>query len=392
MSSALADDAPAALQVDWEAAGRWAARLASPGPTPSRAVLEHLVADLHHSADRAHELALRAARLEAVVDAAWSGHPPSPQVLVVDRSGWARGAAQSFGALVGPLLSRAPHGVPDADDLPDGGPGRATGTPADDVRGGRGGLLPAAVRAAPATAQAAGLLGLLASRVLGQFDPYAAPTAGGRLLLVAPNVLHVERALGAVPADFRLWVSVHEQTHALQFAAAPWLSTHLRGEVAGLVADLARSSAGQELVNAVGAGLRNLRSGRTEEDWTPLDLVLDEEQRGRVDRISAVMALLEGHADVSMDAVGARAIPSVRRLRARMDARRRDVSGVDRWLRKLIGMDAKLAQYRDGAAFVRTVRRVGGRDSLDAVWSGPDALPTPREIADPHAWVRRVHG
>jgi uncharacterized protein (DUF2342 family) len=55
-------------------------------------------------------------------------------------------------------------------------------------------------------------------------------------------------------------------------------------------------------------------------------------------------------------------------------------------------MDAKLAQYRDGAAFVRAVERSVGRDGLNAVWAAPENLPTAREIADARAWVRRVHG
>lgn len=358
-------EAAGALEVDWEMAGRWAGRLASPGPTPSRAVLQHLVGDLHQAAERARTLAVRASRLAGPLDAAGRADARA-QVLVVDRSGWTRGAAQSFEALMHQPGPSSP-------------------------RTGVLGRVPGAVRAAPATAQAAGLLGLLASRVLGQYDPYTGPD-GGRLLLVAPNVLRVERALDAVPADFRLWVCVHEQTHALQFASAPWLAGHLRDEVAALVAELSRSSAGQELTQAVARGLRTLRSGTPDEDRSPLDLVLDDEQRARVDRLGAVMAVLEGHADVSMDAVGARAVPTVRHLRRRMDARRRAASGVDRWLRRLIGMDAKLAQYRQGARFVRGVRRSGGRDALDAVWTSPDALPSPAELADPAAWVRRVLG
>src|SRR5690606_3685215 len=114
--------------------------------------------------------------------------------------------------------------------------------------------------------------------------------------------------------------------------------------------------------------------------------------RERVERITAVMSLLEGHADVTMDAVGTRSIPTARRLRARFDARRRSATGVDRLLRRLLGMDAKLEQYRRGASFVRGVRRAGGRAALDAVWSDVAALPSPVELTDPRAWVRRVHG
>ena len=125
-----------------------------------------------------------------------------------------------------------------------------------------------------------------------------------------------------------------------------------------------------------------------------LDL-LSARQREVFEEVGAVMALLEGHADVAMDEVGPRVVPSVRTIRKAFEARRDEAAkatGVDRVLRRLLGLDAKLAQYRDGAAFVRAVREDVGLDGLNAVWTSAEHLPTPQEIADPRAWVRRVHG
>ncbi|MBC7290868.1 MAG: zinc-dependent metalloprotease, partial [Actinotalea sp.] len=341
-------------------AGRWAGRLVAPGPTRSREELVQVVDELRDAARRARPLALRASRLGPSLEVAGT-QELTAEVLVVDRPGWARAAAQSFEALMGDVLAPA------------------------------GGAEPRRVPSA-ATAQTASLLALLAGRVLGQYDPFGPGGDGGRLLLVAPNVLHVEHALSADPTDFRLWVCVHEQTHALQFAAAPWLADHLRREVETLAHDLGGSDSLTDVAAAATRGVRAWREGRLAEDWSVLDLALDAEQRARVERVTAVMALLEGHADVTMDAVGRRAIPSLTRLRARMTARRRRARGLERVVRRLIGMDAKLAQYADGARFVRGVRRSGGRFALDPVWQDPAALPTPRELADPRAWVRRVHG
>ena len=107
------------------------------------------------------------------------------------------------------------------------------------------------------------------------------------------------------------------------------------------------------------------------------------------------MALLEGHADVAMDAVGTSVVPTVRQIRARFESRRSGAGRLgpgDRVLRRLLGLDLKLAQYREGAAFVRAVTSAVGQDGLNAVWTEPANLPGSREIADPRAWVRRVHG
>src|SRR5665647_3399981 len=130
-------------------------------------------------------------------------------------------------------------------------------------------LRQAAHRARDLALEASGLA-LLATRVLGQFDPYTPGPAGGRLLLVAPNVLRTERGMRVVPGDFRLWVCAHEQTHALQFAAAPWLAGHIRSEVAGLLQEVTRTSRGSELAamlarlaRAVRAHLADLAPGST---------------------------------------------------------------------------------------------------------------------------------
>ena len=327
--------------VDWAAAGRRAGSLVPAGTAPSADEAAELVATLRSSAVRAHELALRAARLDRALEAPGAVHEPAP-VLVVDRAGWARAAAASFVGI--------------------GGGRSIPGT----------------------TSQAAAVLALLATRVLGQFDPY---TGDGRLVLVAPNVLRAERAMRVPRADFRLWVCVHEQTHALQFAAAPWLADHIRAELGALLDEVEATPPTSEAAAVLAGLVRALRSG-SREPWSFLD-ALPPGQRERVERLTAVMSLLEGHADVTMDAA-ARAIPSARTLRTRMEARRSSTAPGDLLLRRLLGLDAKLAQYRNGAAFVKGVRRRGGRHALDAAWASPEGLPRPGEIGDPAAWLRRV--
>lgn len=327
--------------VDWAAAGRRAGRLVPAGAAPSADEAAELVATLRSSAGRARELARRASRLDRALEASGASDEAA-RVLVVDRAGWAQAAASSFA------------GIADGRAIP--------GT----------------------TAQAAAVLSLLATRVLGQYDPYSGP---GRLVLVAPNVLRAERAMRVPRADFRLWVCVHEQTHALQFAAAPWLADHIRGELAALLAEVDQTPPTAEAAAVLGGLVRALRGGPGE-PWSFLD-VLPAGQRERVERLTAVMSLLEGHADVTMDAA-ARAIPSAKTLRKRMEARRSSAAPADLLLRRLLGLDAKLAQYRNGAAFVKAVRRRGGRNVLDAAWASPQGLPLPGEIGDPAAWLRRV--
>ena len=366
----MTSTAPAAEPLlDWTTAAQIAGRLARPGTTAPRAELDELVAGLRTAAGAAVGHVLEVTRMQPAGPLAADGG--LSDVHVVDRAGWTRANAQSMRAMTDPVVATLGQEMP------------ATS---------------AGARLAGA-AEAGGLLALLSGRVLGQFDPYGVDSAAGRgrLLLVAPNVLQVERALDLRPRDFRLWVCLHEQTHALQFAAAPWLADHLVGRVGELLRGVTESS-----VRMARAPLRQklavvgrtvLRAARGEL-VTPLDGVLGPAERRELEEITAVMALLEGHADVMMDAVGPRVVRSVRTIRARFE-KRRDGEGapaLDLVLRRVLGMDAKLAQYRDGAAFVRAVEERVGRDGLNAVWSEAAHLPSTREIADPRAWVRRVHG
>jgi coenzyme F420 biosynthesis associated uncharacterized protein len=122
------------------------------------------------------------------------------------------------------------------------------------------------------------------------------------------------------------------------------------------------------------------------------DIIATPEQRERLAEVTAIMSLLEGHADVVMDEVGPRVIPSVAHIRTRFDERRKGVGGFDRVLRRLLGLEAKMRQYRDGAVFVREVTVAVGTDGFNRVWESPETLPLPAEIETPSAWVARVHG
>ncbi|GEL99833.1 zinc-dependent metalloprotease [Cellulomonas terrae] len=344
--------------VDWELATRIAGRLAAPGPVADRAELTALVDELRDAAGRA---AVHAAAITGLAAADGTAPEQVSTVLVVDRPRWAQANAEVFAAMTGPLSTTSPS----------------------------------ATARAGAAVQVGGVLALLSGKVLGQFDPFTTTVDGrGRLLLVAPNVLHHERRLKVDPSGFRLWVALHEQTHALQFAAAPWLADHLRTRAAELLTDLAADKALVPRLGELLGAVTRAVTGGADDGVGVLDL-LSTRQREVFEEVGAVMALLEGHADVAMDEVGPRVVPSVRAIRKAFEARRDEAArsrGVDRVLRRLLGLDTKLAQNRDGAAFVRAVRKDVGLDGLNAVWASADHLPRPQEILDARAWVRRVHG
>ncbi|GAA1443159.1 zinc-dependent metalloprotease [Mycobacterium cookii] len=334
--------------VDWDFAVTVGSRVAGPGPEVSAEEAAAAVLELREGAARSTPLVREFTGLHAAAATA--------PVLVVDRAGWLRANADGFATILAPIVDKLTEkkGPPSA--IAEAIGSRVTG------------------------AEVGLMLGFLGSKVLGQFDPFFAPH--GRLLLVAPNIVHIERELSADPTDFRLWVCLHEETHRVQFTANPWLGDHLLAQMHA-VADTIEPSA---LLEGLRRGAESIRSG----NGSVLDLVSSPEQKEILDRVTGVMSLLEGHADVVMDGVGPSVIPSVAEIRTKFNQRRKGAGSLDKLLRRLLGLDAKMAQYRDGAVFVRHVVDKVGMEQFNAVWTGPETLPSKAEITDPDAWVARV--
>jgi putative hydrolase len=113
-------------------------------------------------------------------------------------------------------------------------------------------------------------------------------------------------------------------------------------------------------------------------------------ERDTLDRVQAVMAVIEGHAEHVMDAVAPDLLPSLPKLRAALDRRRRSQSGLSRLVAKLMGLELKLRQYEQGKYFCDAVVRAAGPEALTRVFSGPEAMPTLTELGEPTAWLRRM--
>jgi coenzyme F420 biosynthesis associated uncharacterized protein len=343
--------------VDWELAVRIGSRLAGQGPIVSPAEADATVAELRADADKSTGLVREFTGLVAADNNA--------PVLVVDRAGWIQANADAFSMLLAPLVDKLSGDKP---------PSGITGAIGSRITG----------------AEVGGLLGFLAGKVLGQFDPFDPPS--GRLLLVAPNIVHVERELGADPTDFRLWVCLHEETHRVQFTAVPWMRDHLFGEINRFANSMEPKGMLQDAMNRVFDALQGRNQAGDGDGTAPglLEVLGTPEQREILDGLTGVMSLLEGHADVVMDGVGPTVIPSVDKIRSKFDKRRQGIGMLDKVLRRLLGLDAKMAQYRDGARFVRAVVDQVGMAQFNAVWQGPENLPTKAEIAAPQTWVHRV--
>jgi len=343
--------------VDWDLAAATAGALSKSGPRVSYAEATDVVGDLRRLTDEAAGHVADYTGLRAQV-----AHPP---VRVVDRRDWAATNIAGLREVITPLVSRL-----SGDKQP--------------------GVLTEAIGSRLTGVQAGTVLAYLSGRVLGQYEVFSAEP--GQLLLVAPNIVEVERKLGADPRDFRLWVCLHEVTHRTQFTAVPWMRAYFLGEVQAFVD--ASSNGGEHLVERLRRGVATLSEAvRDPESRTSvLDIVQTPAQRAVLDRLTALMTLLEGHAEFVMDGVGPQVIPSVERIRASFNRRREAGNPLEKAIRRLLGVDVKMRQYAEGRKFVHGVVERVGMEGFNSIFNSPLTLPRLSELGDPDAWVARVHG
>lgn len=343
--------------IDWDVAVRSAKRFSPSPPGVSRREADDVVGEMYRAS---------AVAADHVAELTQLREPPVTAVTrVIDRAAWIDTNAGGMRTIMDPLVARLTEDNP-VGRVTERVGGRLTGV------------------------QVGVVLGFLSGKVLGQFEFFDRP--GGQLLLVAPNLVAVERQLKVDPRDFRLWVCLHEVTHRVQFTAVPWLRQHMLDEVGALSATVETDPAEmrRRLSGAVGE-LVNVVRGRGDGSGL-LSVLATPEQREVLERVTAFMSLVEGHAEYVMNAVAPSVIPSQKVIESRFASRRRRGGNpLDRLLRRLLGMEAKTRQYVDGSAFVRSVvERIGVAD-FNAIWTSTETLPTKPEIADPHRWIARVH-
>ena len=339
--------------VDWGVAATVGVKLTRAEPPITDYTREQAFAQLADAARRAELPVREVTQLSEGAEI--------PEARIIDRGQWVRAATESMRIMTGGSAS-GPEG------------------------------LAAMIAGRLAGAQTGAVLAFVSSGILGQYDPFSG-TSGGELLLVYPNIVATERQLRVEPADFRLWVCLHEVTHRVQFRANPWLADHMSQALAVLTDDAGLDAAdvSARLVDFI----KQQRSGEVDPNSQGvlgvMRILQNDQQRRALDQLLVLGTLLEGHADHVMDAVGPAVVPSVATIRDRFDARRnRKQSPLQRVIRALLGVDAKVAQYTRGKKFVDHVVSTAGMARFNTIWSDAETLPLPTEIDEPQRWIDRV--
>ncbi len=238
--------------------------------------------------------------------------------------------------------------------------------------------------------QIGALLGYLARRVLGQYDLSLLspdPETRGALYYVEANISQVQAGLGLNDEDYRLWIALHETTHAFEFEAYPWVRAHFNDLLQQYFDQLNTQleSLGSGLIHLAGRVAQSFGTGT---HW--IEAVQTPQQRVIFDKLQALMSLVEGYGNHVMNVVGRQLLPSFDTIEQRIAERLQTRPLVEQLFNRLTGMDLKLAQYQQGEAFVNAVVDARGITFAARVWERVEHLPTMGEIRNPQQWVSRM--
>ena len=355
--------------IDWAVAERVAIAVAGREP----------LADSYHYDSLAPDFARFTVEAEALVESHTglrSAHGPA-RARVTDRAGWIRANVASFQRLLGPFMESMASKK------------RSSKGPGSNSRSNIG--LMGSVGRTLAGAEVGALLGWMSTRVLGQYDMLVVENDDEAeqdiVYYVGPNILAAEKLYGLPPAEFRLWLALHELTHRAQFTGVPWLRSHflslLNQTLSGFEPDPKR------LVEALRTTARQIRAGERLFQAGLVELLATPEQRQILGQVQGLMSVLEGHGDVVMGRAALTRVPSAARFHQVLHQRRQS-SGAVRLIQRLMGLEAKMRQYQEGEAFLEVIESHGGPEAVDHLWRGPEWIPNLNEIRSPERWLRRV--
>ena len=239
---------------------------------------------------------------------------------------------------------------------------------------------------------AGSIVGNLARRSLGQYD-LPIPRDSSELMVVSANIDDLAETWSLDPTDLRLWVCLSELTHHAVLSIP-----HVRQRIDDLLTDFvgnfeadpgALENQLRDLDLADPDSLSGLQS-LLSDPKVMLGAVQSPAQRVLLPQIAALVAVIAGYVDWTMDSIGRGLIGSYQRLSEALRRRRVTADAADRFIEQMFGLELSQEQFDRGAAFARGVVERAGTDGLARLWRSARELPTPAEVDAPGLWLARI--
>jgi putative hydrolase len=230
-------------------------------------------------------------------------------------------------------------------------------------------------------------LSALASQVLCASDIGIPLTEPPRVAMLPSNIADFSEGLEIASSDAMMYVALREAAHQRLFIHVPWLAARVLGAVEQYAQYMRVDS--ERLGDVMGdvdmtdpAALQQVLSqGLLQPEDTP-------EQQAAVARLEALLACIEGWVDDVVQQASGDRLPASGALIEAMRRRRAAGGPAERTFSTLVGMELRPRMLREAHTVFAAVRSARGADARDALWSHPDLLPGPEDLADPLGFVQ----
>ena len=238
--------------------------------------------------------------------------------------------------------------------------------------------------------QAGSLIGQLATEAVTRYDFPIPRDDDGKLFVLWRNASDIAQEYGFEDAAFVEWLALRDVSRHLLVQAVPWLSRYHRSLLDELVEaiEIDVSDLERRIGELQSRGLDALQEGLSPDQVVPV--VPTERHRRALEHLHAFLALFEGYAEHSSEAVSSEAVGDSARIDEGMARRRASGSSSEAMLSGILGIAVDRKLETSGTTFCAAVVKLKGIAALNRVWDAPDNLPTLDEIRDPFAWMERV--
>jgi putative hydrolase len=365
--------------IHWDAARQFALMVATEGVSPPN--IDPAVRFQWADLARIAELHVQAATgLDTAVDGRVI------EVVPVTEATWAQRSLEAyrplFERLAGSLGTKAAR-PGEGDDLP---------VEADEMPAMFGNLL--ALLSPVMLGMAAGsMVGHLARRAFGQYDLPIPRPRSPELMVVSSTVDRFAQDWSLPRDDLRLWVCLQELTiHTV--LSVPHVREALERLLAEYVAGFQPNpNALEEALGSIDPSRMGDQAALQEAMGDPtvlLGAVESPAQRALLPRLDAIVAVVIGYVDHTLDEIGRGLVGSAGMIGEAVRRRRVEADASDAYVERLLGLTLTRAQVERGNAFVAGVLERADAEGLARLWHSAAELPTPAEVDAPGLWLARI--
>ena len=236
-------------------------------------------------------------------------------------------------------------------------------------------------------------VGHLGLRAFGAYDLPIPRPANEAVLVVANNLDRFAEDWSIPSDDLRLWICLEEMAHRAVLGVPhvrARISELLSAHAAGFAADPTAIESRLGDVDLEGPGGLDALQNLLSDPDVVLGAIRSPAQEALLPHLDAVVTVVEGYVDHTLDRISERLIASAPQLSEALRRRRVETDQASRFVERLFGLELTQEKLDRGHAFIDGVVSRAGEDALVRLWSADDGLPTPAEVDAPGLWLARV--